>query len=73
LPWPDLSPFHNYRRIGLVLLRHQPHAVNPLAVFLDELAALVLLDGYPPIPSRWPSPHEGKTYSLPFSVTLRIF
>jgi hypothetical protein len=35
---------HNDRRIG-ALLGHQPHAVNPLAVFLDELAALVLVDG----------------------------
>jgi hypothetical protein len=45
LPWPDLSQFHNYRRVGVVLLGHQPHAVNPPAVFLDELAALVREDG----------------------------
>jgi hypothetical protein len=26
-------------------VRHQPHAVNPLAVNLDELAGLVCVDG----------------------------
>jgi hypothetical protein len=45
LAGPLPPTLHHHRRVGLVLFRHQPHAVDPLAVFLDELAALVLEDG----------------------------
>ena len=44
LTGPALRLPHNDRRIGQVLVGHQPHPVNALAVFLDELAALVFVD-----------------------------
>src|SRR5262249_29564231 len=45
MQWSVRSKVHDHRRIGLVVLGHQPHAVHPLAAVLDELAALVLVDG----------------------------
>jgi hypothetical protein len=42
---PALPAFHDHRRIGVVFLGQQPNAVDLLAVFQDELAALVFVDG----------------------------
>ena len=44
-PRSGCSGFHDQWRIGPVPLRHPPHAIDPLAVFHDELAALVFVDG----------------------------
>src|SRR5262249_4347107 len=35
---------NDQRHVGPIVLRHQPNAVDPFAVFQDELAALVFVD-----------------------------